>query len=173
VLVDDPANSVAKKRIMKQSWRAWMTVLVALTIGASTTSCNREAEKPGSGPNSRATTPVDKLPQEFYGVWAFRGSSGGMNGQGNAAYRLEKIVIRDDNVIEEHRPGGTVTRSTFTPCRGKSIFSTEDVWQLQRLKSPMIEVLTLTTNGELTISENVYDGFSYTFKRAEPSSGGR
>ena len=35
---------------------------------------------------------------------------------------------------------------------------------MRRKKSSMIEVLTLTTNGGLTISENVYDGFPYSFK---------
>ena len=51
-----------------------------------------------------------------------------MDGQSSAAYGVEKIVIHDGNIIEEHRPGATVTRNTFTPGRGKSIFSTEDVW---------------------------------------------
>ena len=117
--------------------------------------------------------PVDKLPAEFYGVWTFQGSGGGMDGQGNAAYRVEKIVIRDASIIEEHRPGGTVAQETSTPGRGKSIFSTEDVWQKRRKKSSMIEVLTLTSNGDLTVSENVYDGFSFSFKRVEPPLGSR
>jgi hypothetical protein len=91
-----------------------------------------------------------------------------MNGHGNAAYRLEKIVIRDGNIIEEYHLGGTVTRDTFTPSHAKSIFSTEDVWQIRRGKSAMVEVLTLATNGDLTISENVYDGFSYSFNKAGP-----
>ena len=143
-----------------------MTVLVALVTGAAVTSCNREGE--GPGPGSGAMVPADKLPAEFYGAWRFQGASGGMDGQGNAGYRVEKIVIGDGNTLEEHRPGGVVTRDTFTPGRGKSIFSTEDVWQIRRKKNPMIEVLTLTTNGDLTMSENVYDGFSYSFKKADP-----
>jgi hypothetical protein len=150
-----------------------MTVLVALLTGVAMTGCNREGEGPASGPGSGPMTPANKLPAEFYGVWRFQGSSGGMDGQGNAAYRIEKLVIRDNNIIEEHRPGGTVTLDTFTPSHGKSIFSTEDVWQMRRKKSIMIEVLTLTTNGDLTISENVYDGFSYSFKKAEPPLGTR
>jgi hypothetical protein len=118
-------------------------------------------------------TPVAALPAELCGVWTFQGSSGGMDGHGNAGYRVAKIVIGNNNRIEEHHAGGTVTRDTFTPGRGKSIFSTAEVWMMRRQHSAFVEVLTLTTNQDLTISENVYDGFSYSFKRAAPSPGPR
>lgn len=151
----------------------WMTVLIVSLAALVMTSCRKEGERPGS-PTSTETTPVaDKLPAEFYGVWQFEGSSGGFSGRGNASYDVEKIVIAENNVIEEYRPGGTRTRDSFIPSRGKSIFSTNDVWRIQRKKSSMVEVLTLSTNGRLSISENVYDGFSYSYKKAEESSATR
>lgn len=153
--------------MMRDSRSRCIPGLVALTLAAAICGCNNQHERVAQPPNSREMTPVARLPAEFYGPWIFQGSSGGVDGQGNTAYRVEKIVIRDPNIIEEHRPGGTVTQDTFTPGRGRSIFSTDDVWQMQRKRASMIEVLALGTNGVLTISENAYDGFSYSFKRVE------
>lgn len=150
-----------------------MTVLIVSLAAIVMTSCREEGERPGPPTSTGPSSLVDKLPAEFYGVWQFESSSGGFNGRGNASYGVEKIVIAEGNVIEEYRPGGTRTRDTFIPSRGKSIFSTDDVWRIQRKKSSMVEVVTLSTNGRLGISENVYDGFSYSFRRVEPPSATR
>jgi hypothetical protein len=142
-------------------------MLVSLVLAAGLTGCKENARPQPPDANSKEMKPVGKLPAEFYGTWKFQGSSGGMDGQGNANYRLEKIVLRAPNTLEEHHAGGTVTRGTFTVGRGKSIFSGGDAWLMQRPNSSMIQVLTLSTNRQLTISENVYDGYSYSFKKVE------
>lgn len=151
--------------MMQCNGQRWLTVLVAFLVATAVTGCKREGAPSAPGPGSGEMTAVGKLPAEFYGVWVFVDSSGGIDGQGNRGYGVEKIVIREGNIIEEHRTGGKVTRDTFSPGRGKSIFSTGEVWNIRRKNNPMIEVVSLATNGVLTISENVYDGFSYSFKR--------
>lgn len=137
--------------------------LLALVLGAGLAGCERDSATPKREPGEQKV--IERLPAEFYGTWKFARSSGGIDGRGNPGYAVETLVLREPNLLEEHRAGGAaVHRTTFTAGRGKSIFSTPEVWQIRRGNSPMIEVVTLSTNRELTLSENVYDGFSYTFK---------
>ena len=115
-----------------------------------------------------ATLPVDGpagLPEEFLGRWFFAGSSGGISGEGAGGEAGASIVITEENRIDRYAADATlVTTESFMPSRGKSIYGPEEVWLLDA-SSEVPRVITLDPDGVLSISDNVYDGFSTTYRR--------
>jgi len=105
------------------------------------------------------------LPEEYLGRWYSTGSSGGIAGTGTGEARGEWIVVTADNLIERYAPDGRLIGSdSFSLSRGRSIFSTDESWILDA-SSPLPRVVSLQSDGNLVISENVYDGFSYSYSR--------
>ena len=129
---------------------AWAALCAALLFAAC-----REASPPSTA----------GLPAEYLGRWYFDGKSGGIEGREVASADGSWIVITPDNAIEHHSPEGDLEASeTFEPVRGPSIFSENDQWILAR-PDAIERVLQLHPEGVLTISENVYDGFSSRYTR--------
>jgi hypothetical protein len=146
------------------------SVLFYLSVALVPVSCNRDEPKVEQ-PNDEAEMlkhcgfkPADRLPPAFYGEWKFLESSGGISGRGDSGYSIDRIVITEGNVIEAYRSGKRISATPFKPGLGKSIFSTEDVWLLSRGQGAFLQAVEIR-NGILTISDNVYDGFSYSYAK--------
>lgn len=107
------------------------------------------------------------LPEEYLGRWYYLGSSGGISGDGAGDAGVGYLVIQADNTMDHHEEDGTLVASTeFTVARGPTIFSTSDQWILNS-ESVVPEVITVSADGRtMTLSENVYDGFSRAYARA-------
>jgi hypothetical protein len=107
------------------------------------------------------------LPKEYLGRWYFVGSSGGIAGAGTGEKATGYIVIHSSNTIDHHAEDGTLVRSAaFTVSRGPTIFSSEDQW-IVNLDGTTPEVVRLAENGQMmSLSENVYDGFSRAYARS-------
>lgn len=136
---------------------------------------------PSEGSDSKPSPPTDtgkepqpnpmaglkefaSLPDEFYGKWHRKGSSGGMDGQGEKEPPDETIVITKANKIETWTAGKLVSTVAFRVGRGKSIFG-NDNWQINR--SMFNEVIVVGGTGELSIMENHPDGFSWSYERVK------
>jgi len=110
---------------------------------------------------------IQMLPDEFYGAWERTGTSGGIDGQGvpEAEGARAQIVLERGNVLERQGPQGTTTRERFIVRRQKTIFSAEDRWTIILESGSMVLVLQLAPDGSLGMSENVYDGYSSSYRR--------
>ncbi len=105
------------------------------------------------------------LPEEYRGRWEYLGSSGGITGQGMGDPATGSIVITADNTIERRSEDGSLESTTdFELGRGTSIFGPEEVWILST-SSGLDQVIRLHEGDTLTLSDNVYDGFQFTYAR--------
>lgn len=108
---------------------------------------------------------VASLPDEFYGEWRLKGSSGGMGGDGEGKpVHDEKLVITKENKIENWKDGKLESTVAFRIGRGKSIFG-NDNWHIARGRAT--EVVEVHEGKELTISENHPDGFNWHYERVK------
>ncbi len=108
---------------------------------------------------------VASLPDEFYGKWRLKGSSGGMGGDGDGKpVPDETIVITKENKIETWKSGKLESTVAFRIGRGKSIFG-NDNWHLARGGFP--DVVSVREGKELTISENHPDGFNWHYEKVK------
>ncbi len=107
------------------------------------------------------------LPAGFLGQWYETESGGGLTGEGTGAVASGYIVIQPGGSIDHHAEDGTLVRTTrFALSRGRTIFSTEDLWILDPADG-VPEVIQLSADGgTLSLSENVYDGFGRTYARS-------
>ena len=114
-----------------------------------------------------ASSDARALPEEFLGRWYYTGSSGGMDGSGMGDEATGYIVIGADNSLETYaEDGALLERSEFTVAFGETIFAVEPHWILDP-DSMVPRVVRLYDDGRiLTISDNVYDGFSRGFARS-------
>lgn len=116
-----------------------------------------------------ACTPANSqsLPDDYLGRWYYTGSSGGIAGDGMGDDPVGYIVITADNTIETYRDDGAlVSTESFTPSLGPSIFTTTDVWLLDADSFVPRAIRTFEDGTVLTISDNVYDGFSLGYARS-------
>ena len=106
-----------------------------------------------------ACTPAtsQSLPDDYLGRWYYMGSSGGIAGSGMGDDPVGYIVITADNTIE--------STESFTPSLGPSIFTTEDVWILDADSFVPRVIRTFEGGATMTLSDNVYDGFSLGYAR--------
>jgi hypothetical protein len=111
--------------------------------------------------------PTSGLPEEYLGRWYYLGSSGGITGGGSGDAGTGYLVIQSDNTMNHYQDDGTLVATTqFTVARGPTIFSTEDQWILKP-ESVVPEVIAVSADGRtMTLSENVYDGFSRGYARS-------
>jgi hypothetical protein len=109
------------------------------------------------------------LPDEFYGDWEFTGSSGGFSGDGDSSLADHRIAILRSNVLETYHSAELVSSVPFTVSRGETILSAEEQWliTLEDRAEPWVAELR---DGRLTLSDNVYDGFSLSYERADGST---
>ena len=113
------------------------------------------------------------LPAEFYGAWKFEGSSGGFSGRGDDGYKIDRIVITRSNVIESYKGNSLVYSVPFTVGKGRSIYSGKEELFIKLEMSDMPQVVSLHERDTLTFSDNVYDGFSYSYKRIDKTEKGK
>lgn len=128
--------------------RASMRVAVALAAVAC-------------GANAQST-----LPESHLGRWYYAGSSGGISGQGMGDEATGYIVIDADGTITHFQEDGTLVGATeYEAELGETIFSTEPQWILR--EGPIEEAMWVSGDGQrMTLSENVYDGFSRAYVRS-------
>jgi hypothetical protein len=125
----------------------------------------------GKKKENQETGTKTMLPREFYGQWKFAGSSGGFAGDGDTGYAIEKIIITQANVIESYKEGKLVSSVSFTVGKGKSIYSGKEAWLITMGAGGISQVVEIYEDGSLGIADNVYDGFSYGYKRVEDTGG--
>ncbi len=108
---------------------------------------------------------VASLPDEFYGKWKLKGSSGGMGGGGEGKpVPDETLVITKENKVETWKNGKLESTVAFRIGRGKSIFG-NDNWHIARGGFP--DVISVREGKELTISENHPDGFNWHYEKVQ------
>ena len=142
-------------------------VLLALAAGLLS-GCPAGDSGGGSDEGERGTEVT--LPDACYGEWEVAGSSGGIAGDGDPGVAASKIrmVLTRDHVMETRRPDGSVTKRTFAIREGDTIFSSEPGFLLTLENSSMDLAVSVTPDGSgLSLSENVYDGFSTSYRRVE------
>jgi hypothetical protein len=107
-----------------------------------------------------------RLPDEFCGRWRLVGSSGGIHGRGAEVPGDQTMVLGRENVMEIYRAGRLESRSRFSVSRGRSITTGAEAWQITPEPGGMTRVIRLNADGTLEIADNVYDGFSDTYRKA-------
>ncbi len=106
------------------------------------------------------------LPDAYLGRWYYVGTSGGIAGTSHGEPDGSSIVITGANEIESYDAEGALIGSvSFEPTWGSSIFSTENDWILDAA-GELPRVISLYEDGEtMSLSDNVYDGFSSSYRR--------
>lgn len=112
----------------------------------------------GSGPSS-------SLPAELLGQWYFLGSSGGIDGDRGNDEATGYIVLHEGR-MDVHSEGGVLTRQeTFSPLRGKTIYSDEDLWILNFERGEALVVLVSPDGQTMSLSPNAYDNIGQDYSR--------
>lgn len=106
------------------------------------------------------------LPESHLGRWYYAGSSGGISGQGMGDEATGYIVIDADGTITHFQEDGTLVGTTeYEAELGETIFSVEPRWILRA--GPIEEAMWVSDDGQqMTLNENVYDGFSRGYVRS-------
>lgn len=106
----------------------------------------------------------NSLPEEYLGQWYYMGSGGGIAGGGMGDGPSGWIVINADNTIDRFDDDGTfIGTDSFKASLGPSIYSGDDAWILERSGGP--PQVIMTSEGLMSLAENVYDGFSLGYAR--------
>ena len=107
------------------------------------------------------------LPDEYLGRWYYLGSSGGIAGTGMGDEPTGYIELRADNTMAHfHEDGTPVATATFTLRRGETIFSSDEQWILVA-NGGLEEVILVSEDGQnMSLSQNVYDGFGRSYVRS-------
>jgi hypothetical protein len=107
----------------------------------------------------------DSLPEAVLGQWYFLGSSGGIDGERGADEATGYIVLHEGR-IDVHDEGGALARQeTFSPSRGKTIYSDEDLWILN-FDEGEAHVVVVSPDGQtMSLSPNAYDSIGRNYSR--------
>ena len=126
------------------------TTLFAIALGAA--ACAAESES--------------TLPEAYLGRWYYAGSSGGIAGDGLGDEPTGYLVIHADGTIDSFREDGTrVGTVAYEAGQAETIFSTETQWVLRT--EGLDQAIQLFDDGrQMSLSENVYDGFSRAYVRS-------
>jgi hypothetical protein len=112
----------------------------------------------GSGPSNL-------LPEEVLGQWYFLGSSGGIDGDRGTDEAAGYIVLHEGR-MDVHGEGGALTRQeTFSPSRGKTIYSDEALWILNFERGEAHVVLLSPDGQTMSLSPNAYDSIGQDYSR--------
>ena len=106
------------------------------------------------------------LPEAYLGRWYYAGSSGGIAGDGLGDEPTGYIEIGGDGTIATFEEDGTlVGTGAYEAALGETIFSSEPLWVL---RTGGIEQAAFFSDDaqRLTLSDNVYDGFSRSYVRS-------
>lgn len=106
------------------------------------------------------------LPDEVLGRWYFLGSSGGIDG-GRGNDEATGYIVLHDGRMDVHDEGGALTRQDrFSPSRGKTIFSDDDLWILTFERGEARVVLVSPDGQTMSLAPNAYDGIGQNYARA-------
>lgn len=106
------------------------------------------------------------LPGEVLGQWYFLGSSGGIDGERGVDEATGYIVLHEGRMDVHDEGGALVRRETFSPSRGKTVYSEEDLWILN-FEGGEARVVLLSPDGQtMSLSPNAYDGIGQEYSRA-------
>jgi hypothetical protein len=109
--------------------------------------------------------PSNSLPEEVLGQWYFLGSSGGIDGDRGNDEATGYIVLHEGR-MDVHSEGGAVTRQEpFSPSRGKTIYSAEDLWILNFERGEAHVVLVSPDGQTMSLSPNAYDSIAQDYSR--------
>jgi hypothetical protein len=109
--------------------------------------------------------PSNSLPEEVLGQWYFLGSSGGIDGDRGNDEATGYIVLHEGR-MDVHGEGGALTRQdTFSPSRGKTISSDEDLWILNFERGEAHVVLVSPDGQTMSLSPNAYDSIGQDYSR--------
>lgn len=106
-----------------------------------------------------------RLPEGFCGKWKLLGSSGGIAGGGDSVPGDVTIELRREGVMNVYRSERLESSVRLNVSRGRSIYSGKEAWLIEQGPGAMPQVVHLNADGTLSISDNVYDGFSFAYKR--------
>ena len=106
------------------------------------------------------------LPESHLGRWYYAGSSGGISGEGMGDEATGYMVIDASGSIQHFQEDGTLIGTTeYEAELGGTIFSAEPLWVLRA--GPIEEAMWVSEDGQnMTLGENVYDGFSRAYVRS-------
>lgn len=119
-----------------------------------------------TAPTEEEDEAVLMLPDACYGAWEFEGSGGGIHGRGAGGGPWERMVITRENAIETRTEDGGVWSLPFHVRRGKTIFSSEPGWFMTTEDGREL-VVEVGPDGKLHLSQNVYDGFGFSYRPAQ------
>jgi hypothetical protein len=109
--------------------------------------------------------PSDSLPGEILGPWYFLGSSGGIDGDRGIDEATGYIVLHEERMDVHDEGGALLRRETFSPSRGKTIFSDEDLWILT-FEGGEARVVLVSPDGQtMSLSQNAYDSIGEDYSR--------
>jgi hypothetical protein len=108
----------------------------------------------------------DTLPEPdwLYGTWTFSGSSGGITGEGipETESSSHQIVFTENHVAEIYQAGNLVRTRTFSVGSGDTIFGLRHIIEFD---DGEVVVIELVDDDTLSLSQDEYDGFSFTYLR--------
>jgi hypothetical protein len=105
------------------------------------------------------------LPEEVLGRWYFLGSSGGVDGDRGTDEAAGYIVLHKSR-MDVHDEGGALTRQeNFSPARGKTIYSVEDLWILNFERGEAHVVLVSPDGQTMSLAPNAYDSIGQNYAR--------
>lgn len=109
--------------------------------------------------------PSSSLPGEVLGQWYFVGSSGGIDGDRGNDEATGYIVLHEGSMDVHDEGGALVRRETFSPARGKTIYSDEDLWILS-FEGGEARVVLVSPDGQtMSLSPNAYDSIGQDYSR--------
>jgi hypothetical protein len=109
--------------------------------------------------------PSNSLPEEVLGQWYVLGSSGGIDGDRGTDEATGYIVLHESR-MDVHDEGGALARQeTFSPSRGKTIYSDEDLWILNFERAEAHVVLVSPDGQTMSLSPNAYDSIGQDYSR--------
>jgi hypothetical protein len=111
------------------------------------------------------SSPSNSLPDEVLGQWYFLGSSGGIDGDRGSDDATGYIVLHEGR-MDVHVDGGDLARQeTFSPSRGKTIYSDDDLWILNFERGEALVVLVSPDGQTMSLSPNAYDSIGQDYSR--------
>ena len=109
--------------------------------------------------------PSDVLPADMLGQWYFLGSSGGIDGERGTDEATGYIVLHEVRMDVHAEDGELLRTEVFSPSRGKTIYSDEDLWTLNFAGGEARVVLVSPDGQSMSLSPNAYDGIGQDYSR--------
>jgi hypothetical protein len=118
-----------------------------------------------------ANAEQSRLIKRLAGSWQWEGESGGIAGDGTAPAKdgpVKTIEIRADRTIVFKTDGKETSRKRFAVSQEKSIFTDKEGPAIRFEDDDTPRIITFGKDDQtLTLADNVYDGFSRTYRRLQ------